>query len=279
LQAEFMRRGQELQAANDELRAALDRMQDAERATAAAEEANATKARFLASMSHELRTPLNAIAGYAELITMGLHGPVTQAQRDSLDRIQRSEQHLLGLINQILSYAKLEAGRVRFELGEVPVPEVVRDVEALVTPQARAKGLALVIATGPEGGPRTLTAYADTAKVRQVVVNLVSNAVKFTERGGTVTISCEPASPGYVAVHVTDTGCGMAPEELGQIFEPFVQVGASLATREGTGLGLAISRSLARAMGGDVTVRSEPGAGSTFTLTLPAASSPDDDAR
>jgi signal transduction histidine kinase len=234
-----------------------------------ADDANRAKAEFLAVMSHELRTPLNAIAGYVELLELGVHGPVTAEQAAALERIQRSQRHLLGLINGVLNYAKLDAGRVHYEIGDVPLDEVVASCETLTAPQARARGVRVAIT----GCPTDLRVRGDAEKVQQVLLNLLTNALKFTASGGAVALSCE-CSPndGTVAVRVADTGRGIAPEQLERIFQPFVQVDARLArAQDGVGLGLAISRDLARGMGGDLTVASTLGAGSTFTLTLPRA--------
>ena len=241
---------------------------EAESARREAETANRARADFLAIMSHELRTPLNAIGGYAELIEMGVRGPVTDAQREDLLRIQRSQRHLLGLVNEVLNYAKLEAGSVRYDLADVPVLRAVTDAEGLVAPQARAKGLGL----GVGECPPDLAVRADPEKLRQVLVNLLSNAVKFTSRGGaTIHVACDDAT-GMVAIRVRDSGIGIAADQLERIFEPFVQVRSDLTRpQEGAGLGLAISRDLARGMGGDLTAESTPRVGSTFTLTLPAA--------
>jgi signal transduction histidine kinase len=232
-----------------------------------AEEASRAKSEFLAVMSHELRTPLNAIGGYAELMEMGIRGPVTAQQRADLHRIQQSQRHLLGLINEVLNYAKLETGTVHFDVADVRVREALAGAEALVAPQAQAKGLDLVVRPCAP----SLAVRADAEKLRQVLVNLLSNAIKFTDRGGRVELGCTPSAT-EVAIHVRDTGIGIAADQLGRIFEPFVQVRADLTrTAEGTGLGLAISRDLARGMGGDLTAVSTVGAGSTFTLTLPTA--------
>ncbi|WP_420125841.1 ATP-binding protein [Longimicrobium sp.] len=240
---------------------------EAEAARAEAEAANRGKSEFLAVMSHELRTPLNAIGGYAELLEMGIRGPVTPQQADDLRRIQNSQRHLLGLINEVLNYAKIETGSVHYDVADVPVREALAAAESLVAPQARAKGLAL----GVGDGAPSVTARADAEKLRQILVNLLSNAIKFTDRGGRVEISCQRLD-GRVRVDVRDTGVGIPTEKLEAIFDPFVQVRADLTRpHEGTGLGLAISRDLARGMGGDLTVASSPGEGSTFTLTLPAA--------
>jgi PAS domain S-box-containing protein len=236
-------------------------------ARAEAERANRAKSEFLAVMSHELRTPLNAIGGYAELMEMGIRGPITPLQRDDLRRVQTSQRHLLGLINEVLNYARLETGTVHYDVADVRMRDALAGAEALVAPQAQAKQLALAVAPCPA----SLTARADAEKVRQILVNLLSNAVKFTDPGGRVDLTCAAAGD-QVRVIVRDTGIGIAADQLDRIFEPFVQVRADLTrVAEGTGLGLAISRDLARGMGGDLTAESAPGAGSTFTLTLPAA--------
>jgi signal transduction histidine kinase len=222
-------------------------------------------------MSHELRTPLNAIGGYAQLLEMGVHGPVTDDQLQALARVQRSQQHLLGLINSVLNYAKLEAGKITYDLETLAVDDLVRAVEALVAPQARAKGIDLSVAPCTPG----LLVRADAEKARQVVLNLLSNAVKFTGVGGRVTVTCAPtdvAADGTprVRIAVVDTGRGIAADQLPRVFDPFVQVGRRLTSAdEGTGLGLAISRDLARGMGGDLTARSVEGEGSVFEFVLP----------
>ena len=232
-----------------------------------AEAANRAKSQFLAVMSHELRTPLNAIGGYAELLEMGIRGPITPEQREDLHRIQSSQRHLLGLINEVLNYAKLETGTVSYDIEDVVVRESMVAAESLVAPQARAKGLTLVTAECASD----IVARADPEKLRQILVNLLSNAVKFTDSGGRVEMTCS-ADAGQVRLRIRDTGIGIPADKLHVIFDPFVQVRGDLARRhEGTGLGLAISRDLARAMGGDLTVESTFRVGSTFTLVLPRA--------
>ena len=240
-------------------------------ARAEAETANMAKSDFLATMSHELRTPLNAIAGYAELMEMGIHGPLSDAQREAISRIQRSQRHLLALINDILNFARIEAGQLALTLDDVPVPAMIQELEPLVAPQLGAKALTLEL----DASQAALLARADGEKVRQILLNLVSNAIKFTPRGGRITIG-SGARDHRVWISITDTGAGIPAEQLEQIFEPFVQLNRTLASaHEGAGLGLAISRDLARAMGGDVTVESRVGNGSTFTLWLPRAGAAD----
>jgi signal transduction histidine kinase len=230
-----------------------------------AEEANHAKSEFLAMMSHELRTPLNAIGGYAQLMEMGLRGPVTPEQREDLERIERSQRHLLGLINDVLNFAKLEAGRVQFLIARVPMHELLLGVEALVLPQLHAKGLRYVDA----GDCGNIAVHADEEKARQVLINLLSNATKFTAPGGEVRVGCIEEEE-MVHITVSDSGVGIPPDRLDAIFEPFVQIDRGLTSRqEGTGLGLAISRDLARHMGGNLTAISTAGVGSSFTLSLP----------
>jgi PAS domain S-box-containing protein len=247
-----------------ERRAAQDRAIEAARKAAVSEEANRTKSQFLAAMSHELRTPLNAIGGYAELLAMGVRGPVTQPQLEDLQRISRSQQHLLGIINDILNFSRIEAGQTTYEYSTVPVSAVIGAVGVMIEPQAAAKRLKLELHKCPED----VAVWADKPKVEQILINLLSNAVKFTEQGK-VTMECDWHDSQKVSIDVTDTGVGIPADQLENIFEPFVQVGRSLTqSQEGTGLGLAISRDLARAMGGDIEVESHIDRGSAFTLTL-----------
>jgi signal transduction histidine kinase len=240
---------------------------DQVRARRAAEEANQAKGAFLASMSHELRTPLNAIGGYVDLIEMGVRGPITDEVRSDLGRIKRGQQHLLALINDLLNFAKLEAGKVDYQLADVRLSDAVAAVLPLIEPQRDARALTVDVMIPPE-----LTARADPEKLGQILVNLLSNAVKFTEVGGHITIEAPEANAAFeggVALSVRDTGIGIPAEKLDAIFEPFVQVNTNRAgSRGGTGLGLAISRDLARGMGGELTCESVPGSGSRFTLTL-----------
>ena len=230
-------------------------------------EANRAKGDFLAAMSHELRTPLNAIGGYAQLIEMGVRGPVTEEQRIDLLKIQRSKNHLDSLVADVLSFAKLGSGRIELRSTRVPVAPTIAAVLDMVGPQLAEKGLTLTSVPAPEG----LAVTGDVDKIRQVLVNLCANALKFTPRGGTLSIGVRDAGA-HVAISVRDTGIGIATDQRERIFEPFVQAGRALNTADnGVGLGLAISRQLARTMGGDLTVTSELGKGSTFVLSLPKA--------
>jgi signal transduction histidine kinase len=242
-----------------------DARMEAEEARVRADEANHAKTEFLAVMSHELRTPLNAIAGYAELLEIGIHGPLNDSQREAVARIQRSERHLLGLINDVLNFARIDAGHIDIEVGPVPVQQTLAALEALVAPQVRAKRLSYDYAPCTDD----VHVEADPEKIRQILLNLLSNAIKFTEPGGRITVSCA-IEPAVVRLRVADTGDGIPQDKLDRIFEPFVQLHPGRTrTHEGTGLGLAISRDLARAMHGEIAVESTVGVGSTFTLTLP----------
>ena len=302
-QAELERQTQQLQgqanqlaAANQILLATSASLQDekdardialraAEEARRDALRADATKTQFLTAMSHELRTPVNAILGFVELLNLGLAGPLTEPQRDHLTRIGKSGAHLRDLINDLLDLGRIEAGQLKFRLEHVPVFEILHDAKEMVTPMFESKQLTL---TWPRVD-RQLTVYADPARVQQIVINVLTNAYKYTDSGGRVTIECSGAPVGdaertqtdgetgaaMVRIRISDSGNGIASEHLASIFEPFVQLDrrAVQASKHGVGLGLPIARTLARAMGGDLTVESEVGRGSSFTLTLPVQAS------
>ncbi|HEU4628131.1 MAG TPA: ATP-binding protein [Gemmatimonadaceae bacterium] len=243
------------------------------------EQANAAKSEFLATMSHEIRTPINAIVGYTDLLDLGIAGPVTEAQHAYLSRLRSSSAHLQTLVDDVLDLARIDAGQATVIHEQTHTGEAVAAALALVFPQAEAQGVRLV---DPRSGERGVPYVGDPQRVRQILVNLLSNAIKFTPRGGVITVECglAPEAPPaarlagggpWAYVTVQDTGIGIAPEHQAAVFEPFHQVEAGRTrTTGGTGLGLAISRRLARLMGGDLTVASQPGEGSTFTLWLPA---------
>ena len=242
-------------------------LQVAEQARLEAESANRSKSEFLAVMSHELRTPLNAIGGYAQLLELGIRGPVTEQQRADLERIMRSQAYLLSLINDVLNFAKIESGHMKVDQVPVPIADVVEGMRDFVQPQVRERELHFTIVNCEE----SLMVRGDRDKVQQILLNLLSNALKFTPAGGSITLRCARSGHGAV-VSVEDTGQGIASDKLEWIFEPFVQVDRRYKReQEGIGLGLAISRELARAMGGDLVVRSEEGKGSTFELVLKGA--------
>jgi len=225
------------------------------------------KSEFLASMSHELRTPLNAIGGYAELLALGIRGPLNAEQAQDIARIRRSQQHLLTLINDVLNFAKVDAGQAEYHITAVPVDDALRDTESMIAPQILAKGLRYAY----NGADKSAAVLADPEKLQQIVLNLLSNAVKFTDAGGTITLSSEPRGD-CIEIRVADTGAGISPDKIDKIFDPFVQAERRLNQPvQGVGLGLAISQDLAEAMDGIVTVESVLGEGSTFTLSLPRA--------
>jgi signal transduction histidine kinase len=256
----------ELALTNEELRSAIS---EAKKAWAAADAANRTKAEFLAVMSHELRTPLNSIGGYVDMLEMELRGPLTDAQKSDLTRIKRSQLHLLGIINDILNFTRLEATEVKYDIIDVPVRALITDLDAVVSSLAHAKSLEYEC----ESLAGNVYARTDPDKLRQILINLLSNAVKFTPDGGRIRVSWT-VNQRSVSIHVEDTGPGIPRDKHEAIFEPFVQLERGLTrTTEGTGLGLAISRGLARGMGGDILLESEVGAGSVFTVMIPLAPS------
>ncbi|MES2176424.1 MAG: HAMP domain-containing sensor histidine kinase [Gemmatimonadota bacterium] len=259
----------DLERAKADLEAALrgmaDRVQELEEARSAADDANAAKDQFLRTMSHELRTPLNAIGGFANLLEIGIHGPLTKAQREDLARIQSAQVRLLTLVNDVLNLSKLERGQVRYDIHDVPVGEIVDTLAAIVGPQAEAKKIDF------DCGPKVdgTTVRADAQKLEQILLNLLANAIKFTPEGGHIALRCAVVGP-TVQLTVIDTGPGIPTDRQTAVFEPFVQVDSSLTrTHEGSGLGLSISRELAQGMGGTITLESRPGGGSAFTVSLP----------
>ncbi|HEX8904284.1 MAG TPA: ATP-binding protein, partial [Longimicrobiaceae bacterium] len=228
--------------------------------------ANRAKDGFLATMSHELRTPLNAMIGYVDLLLMGIPEPIPVSAQAKVERIRLATRHLLSIIEEILTFSRIQAGRETPEMEEVDLAALASEVSAIIEPLAREKGLLFHVPADID--PPTLR--TDPRKLRQILVNLLGNAVKFT-RGGSVGFAVERGE-GAVLLHVSDTGVGVAPEHQELIFEPFRQVDdTKTRTVAGTGLGLTVSRELARLLGGDVTVASTRGEGSVFTVRLPDA--------
>ncbi len=239
---------------------ALDNAMLYERARAA----DRAKASFLAVMSHEFRTPLSAILGYADILTARVHGELNAKQQTHMDRIKASVRHLSHLVDEILSFASMEAGKEKVTLRELDLTALVADATSIMEPIAEAAGLHLRVRL-PDG---PLPLRTDGQKVRQIVINLVSNALKYTPAGGVAVDLVDDDT--RVLCRVTDTGPGIAPEHAERVFEPFWQVDQSDDRHiTGTGLGLAVARRLARLLGGDLTLQSEVGSGSRFTVVLP----------
>ncbi|WP_370459006.1 sensor histidine kinase [Aggregicoccus sp. 17bor-14] len=233
----------------------------------ALEQASAAKSQFLANMSHEFRTPLNAILGYTTLLLQGVGGELSAAQRRNLERVDTNGRHLLEVITDILDITRIEAGRMPLHVTEFEVPELVQEVVAELAPLVQRSGLEV----STQFAKRLPPVHADRAKVKQIAVNLLSNALKFTHAGSVrITVGYQAAGGNLVTLAVSDTGIGIAPENHEKIFEDFQQVDAS-PTRPygGTGLGLSICRRLAEMLGGKITLESQPGQGSTFTLHFP----------
>jgi signal transduction histidine kinase len=244
-----------------------------------AEAASTAKSDFLAKMSHEIRTPINAMMGYAELLEMGISGPVSGAQAKQLGRIRASGEHLTSLVNEILDLAKIEAGRMAVEPTNGVANDAVDAALALIRPQAAQKGVELIGRTDAE---QRVEYMGDPQRVQQILANLLSNAVKFTASGGQVSIRCgvekrrdgiaEQRDAEWACIVVEDTGVGIAQQDIERVFDPFVQVDVGYTrSHGGTGLGLTISRGLAQMMGGEITVESTLGSGSRFSLWLPVA--------
>jgi len=262
--AELRQVNSELKAANRETLALLHREQKLRRAL---ERAESAKTRFFAVLSHELRTPLQAIFGYTELLSRALEESATPAVREFLRRIERSERHLLSLVNNVLDFERMTHGTpVHPDVGPIPVAEVLDALEAMLASQATEKGIELSVQYTDPG----LVATGDRSMVQQVMVNLLSNALKFTPAGGHVTVDARHTEHDEIAIMVCDTGRGIPATELERIFEPFAQV-SNRDARQGAGLGLAISRKIMRSLGGELSVESTPGKGAKFTVTLPAA--------
>jgi signal transduction histidine kinase len=248
--------------------------QGAEEARDTAEKANHSKAEFVATISHELRTPMSAILGYADLLTNDMAGPITDQQRGHLERVRDSGNHLLGLIEDLLGYARIEAGHETVDAETVRVLSVVEGCLAIIDPLARAKGISMRV----DAPDNDVQIHTDAGMLKRIVINLVANAVKFSDKGEVLISVREDAGAGAaeISVEVTDEGKGISETEQGHAFEPFWQ--ADLTSRHtpgSTGLGLSVARQLARLLGGELALlRSAPAVGSTFVLTLPARYAP-----
>jgi signal transduction histidine kinase len=254
-----------IEAVQEDYRDLQEKNRQLEDSFARLKELDRLKSNFLATMSHELRTPLTSVIGYSEMMLEGLGGPLTNEQREYLGIIMEKGENLLQLITSILDISKIEAGRVRLILAEADPSQLMRDAVATVLPLARKKGLK--VSCEPGELPHI---HCDREKVRQCLVNLCQNAVKFTPAGGSVTIGATVEHGDRLAIHVQDTGIGIAPEHQDRVFDVFYQVDGS-STREygGAGLGLAIVKSFAEAHGGKISVAARAGGGSSFTLSLP----------
>jgi len=269
------------EALEQRLRDAIDeqhRSLSAERAARAeAELANRAKNQFLAVMSHELRTPLNAIAGHTQLLELGLHGPITAAQHDALDRIDRSQRHLLSLVNNVLDLTHVESGRAEYLFEHVEVAPLVRSIVAMIEPLlASARLQCQIVEHSPDVGAASMVVWADREKVQQILLNLLTNAIKFTAAGGLIIIDASCAGDSTLAcIEVRDTGVGIPADKIDAVFEPFVQLATKFSSRQGgIGLGLTISRQFARGMHGELAVASGIADGASFRLTLPLAQPP-----
>ena len=263
-EAEKERLDQHLQSALQQTHRA---MRDAK---LAAETANRAKSEFLSNMSHELRSPLNAILGFAQLMDTGTPAP-TPDQKDSIDQIMQAGWYLLELINEILDLAQIESGKISMSPEPMSLAEVLADCQAMIEPQARARGIR-VVWVGPVCD---LHVRADRTRVKQVFVNLLSNAIKYNRDGGAVELSGETRPGGRVRVNVRDTGLGLSAADLEQLFQPFNRLSQAAGSEEGTGIGLVVSKRLVELMGGEIGAHSRLGEGSVFWIELPAAQAQD----
>ncbi|MEN3365057.1 MAG: hypothetical protein V7606_2331 [Burkholderiales bacterium] len=240
-----------------------------ENAKAAAEKANQAKSEFLSSMSHELRTPLNAVLGFAQLMASDTPPP-SKPQKQSIDQILQAGWYLLRLINEILDLAMIESGKVTLSQEAMSLADVLHDCEAMIEPQAQKRGIRM---TFPHFD-NMYYVHADRTRVKQVMINLLANAIKYNSDGGAVIVECKMSSENRVRVSVTDTGAGLAPEQLDQLFQPFNRLGQAAGSEEGTGIGLVVTKQLVELMGGVIGVSSTVGMGSVFWVELAATSAP-----
>jgi PAS domain S-box-containing protein len=247
------------------------RLEEAERAREAAELSNRAKSDFLSRMSHELRTPLNAMLGFAQLLEIDRRHPLTATQRPWVAQIQQAGWHLLEMINDVLDLSRIDSGNLRLQTATLELGEIVEATTALVASDAAQRGIRI----SAELAPGTSAVLGDATRVKQILTNLLSNAVKYNVDNGRVHIASRLAAPEVIEVSVTDTGMGMTPEQMEELFRPFNRLGRERTALQGTGIGLVISRRLAELMGGSIRVKSVPGEGSSFILKLPKALDPD----
>ena len=259
--------GRDISARQQDAAALRQAKEAAEQAQETAEQASQAKSAFLSRMSHELRTPLTAILGFAQLLAEDVH-PLTADQRDSAEQIRKAGTHLQRLIEEVLDLAQIEAGRLPLDLEPVPLAPQLDEVVALVAPLAVPRRVRL---TEQTAGVRDHTVQADPHRLQQVLLNLLTNAIKYSQPGAHVTLTGADSGPGYVSLTVADTGPGIPAEQLAGLFEPFQRLGAEYTEVEGLGIGLGITKRLLELMDGSITVESEIGQGSSFTITLPLA--------
>ncbi|HEV7575566.1 MAG TPA: CHASE domain-containing protein [Caldimonas sp.] len=247
------------------------RLEEAERAREAAELSNRAKSDFLSRMSHELRTPLNAMLGFAQLLEIDRRHPLTPIQRPWVAQIQQAGWHLLEMINDVLDLSRIESGNLRLQTATLELAELVQATTALVASDAAKRGIRI----SEELAPGTSAVFGDATRVKQILTNLLSNAVKYNVDNGRVHVASRLAALDVIEISVTDTGMGMTPEQMEELFRPFNRLGRERTALQGTGIGLVISRRLAELMGGSIRVKSVPGEGSSFILKLPKAIDPD----
>jgi PAS domain S-box-containing protein len=239
------------------------------RAKAAAEKANQAKTEFLSNMSHELRSPLNAILGFAQLMESDT-APQTAAQKESTGQILQAGWYLLDLINEILDLALIESGKLLLSKEPMSLDEVMRDCQAMIEPQAQKYGITMKFCQFDQ----PCFVRADRTRVKQILINLLSNSIKYNHAGGTVVVDCDVGSPERIRISVRDTGSGLAPDKLAQLFQPFNRLGQEANAEEGTGIGLVMTKRLVELMGGAIGVESAAGEGSVFWVELPRAARP-----
>lgn len=241
-----------------------------ETAKAVAEKANLAKSEFLSSMSHELRTPLNAVLGFAQLMASETPPP-SMAQKQSIDQILQAGWYLLRLINEILDLAMIESGKVTMSREAMSLAEVLKDCQAMIEPQAHKRGIQMTFPSFDN----LFYVHADRTRVKQVMINLLANAIKYNREGGTVVVECAMSGENLVRVSVQDTGAGLAPEQVAQLFQPFNRMGQESSGEEGTGIGLVVTKQLVELMGGTIGVASNVGVGTVFWVELAASSAPE----